>query len=60
MPKKCCIYGCKTNYTSEENSDHRDKIPVYQFPKARDERERWKKVVPNANLNVTDNTVVCQ
>ena len=60
MPKKCCIYGCQTNYTSEENSDHRDKIPVYRFPKARDERERWKKVVPNANLNVTDNTVVCQ
>ena len=60
MPKKCCNYGCEVNYTSEENSDHRDKIPVYRFPKARDERERWKNVVPNANLNVTDNTVVCR
>ena len=42
------------------NTVNTDKIPVYQFPKAGDEREQCKKVVPNANLNVTDNNVVCQ
>lgn len=37
-----------------------NKIPVYRFPKNKDEREQWIKSVPNANLNVTNNTVICQ
>ena len=37
-----------------------NKIPVYCFPKNKDEREQWIKSVPNGNLNVTNNTVICQ
>ena len=37
-----------------------NKIPVYRFPKNKDEREQWIKSVPNANLNVTNNTVIFQ
>ena len=37
-----------------------NKIPVYCFPKNKDKRKQWIKSVPNANLNVTNNTVICQ
>ena len=37
-----------------------NKILVYRFQKNKDEREQWIKSVPNANLNVTNNTVICQ
>ena len=37
-----------------------NKIPVYCFPKNRQEREQWIKSVLNANLNITYNTVICQ
>ena len=56
MPKKCCVFACRTNYKDQQN----DKISVYRFPKDQDERERWRKSIPNANLKVTDNTVICQ
>ena len=37
-----------------------NKIPIYHFPKKTREREQWIKSVANANLNVTNNTVICQ
>ena len=38
-----------------------NEIPVYCFPKnKRRVREQWINSVPNANLNVTNNTVICQ
>ena len=49
-----------------------DKILVYRFPKKKTktkkkkkqrererEREQWIKSVPNANLNVTNNIIIC-
>ena len=74
MGKKCCVYGCDTNYASAkkrkkehnhegENCDiniSESKIAVYRFPKDEDERERWVKVIPNANLKVTNDTVICE
>ena len=40
--------------------DKINKIAVYRFVKNKDEKEQWIKSVPNANLNVTNNTVICQ
>ena len=57
MGKKCCVYACKMNYSSKKLK--RDKISVYHFPKDETEREKWIKAIPNANLRVSKNTVVC-
>ena len=38
MGKKCCIYACKTDCSSQELKT--DKISVYSFPK--DETEKGK------------------
>ena len=57
MGKKCCVYACKTNYSSKKLK--RDKTSVYHFPKDETEREKWIKAIPNANLRVSKNTVVC-
>ena len=67
MGRKCCIYGCKTNYESEKKGyvTGGDKVPVFRFPSEKtdpDGRQKWidtvKKV--NANLTVNNNTVVCE
>ena len=34
-------------------------MPRFRFPKDPSEREAWAKCIPNDNLRVTDNTVVC-
>ena len=68
MPRKSCVFACKTNYRSQQDKTmcgKNNKIPVYRFSKKHRrererEREQWIKSVPNANLNVTNNTVICQ
>ena len=63
MPWKCCVFACKTNYRSQQDKTmcgEINKIPVYHFQKNKDNREQWIISVPNANLNVTNNTVICQ
>ena len=57
MGKKFCVYACKTNYSSEKLKS--DKILVYLFPKDEKEKEKWIKAVPNANLRVSKDIVVC-
>ena len=59
MVKKCCIYGCTSNYESEKKKTGLY-VPVYRFPKSTTEREKWIKSIPNANLRVNANTVVCE
>ena len=70
MVKKCCVYGCPTNYTSEKmkrktdtnqlgSGESKPKVSVYRLPKTEEERERWIKVIPNANLKVMNDTVIC-
>ena len=56
MPRKCCIYACCTNYDSQ---DENAKIPVYCLPKDDEERAKWIKAIPNANLTVNGDTVIC-
>ena len=63
MFQKCCMFAYKTNYRSLQDKTmcgEINKILVYHFPKIKDKREQWIKSVPNANLNVTNNTVICQ
>ena len=60
MPKKFCVYGCKTNYQSTKNNNSFEKIPVYRFPKDKEQRNIWIQSIPNSNLLVTDETVICQ
>lgn len=62
MPRKCCVFACKTNYSSETSRSSK-RVSVFRFPNndsAADERERWIKAVPNANLIVNKNTVICE
>ena len=54
MGRKCCVYACKTNYSTEKLKS--DKILVDRFPK--DEKEKWIKAIPNANLRASKETVV--
>jgi len=57
MPKKCCVYACQTNYKSKRDGE---KLSVFRFPKNSDERKLWMQAVPNANLSVGNNTVICE
>ena len=47
----------KCMYSSEKLKS--DKISVYRFPKDEPEKEKWIKAIPNANLRVSKDTVVC-
>ena len=59
MPKKCCVYACRTNYNSEKTKGC-DKLSVFRFPTNTDEQQKWIQAVPNANLKVTKSTVICE
>ena len=63
MLQKCHVFAGKTNSRSQQDKTmcgEINKIPVHCFPKSKDEGEQWIKSVPNASLNVTNNTVICQ
>ena len=57
MPRKCCVYGCNSNYKSTEVH-----YSVFSFP--RDEtftlRREWIRKIPNANFNLIKYTCVCE
>lgn len=59
--KKCCIFGCKTNYLSQEEEKQKlgKKLSVYRFPSNENEKKRWISVIPNNRLIVKKHTVVC-
>ena len=56
MGKKCCVYACKANYSSEKLK--KDKISVYRFSKDETKKEKWIKATRNANLRVKKDTAV--
>ena len=60
MGKKCCVYGCKTNYKSVKGSSGEQKVSVYRFPKEDCVREAWISAIPNRDFSVSKDTVVCQ
>ena len=60
MGEKCCVYGCKTNYSSKKACDGERKLSVYRFPKDETERAAWISVIPNANFTAKTDTVICE
>lgn len=54
MPRKCCVFGCKSNYDSQEKNP----ITTYSFPTDPGESERWRKSLPNY-VTITKYTAVC-
>lgn len=61
MGKKCCVYGCKTGYLSQKGLGSTNKAtPVFRFPKDEGEKKAWIQAIPNANLVVSRETVVCE
>ena len=60
MGKKCCVYGCKTNYSSEKGCSDERKVSVFRFPTKEVDRQAWVGAIPNAELTVGKNSVVCE
>ena len=58
MPYKCCVPRCKSNYLTEERE--KGKVSVYRFPPDEEEKLKWIKAIPRANLTVSNNTRVCR
>ena len=56
MGKKCCVYACKANYSSEKLK--KEKISVYRFSKDETKKEKWIKATHNPNLRVSKDTAV--
>ena len=61
MPRKCCVYACKTNYDSKKCSatSSCEKIPMFRLPSDKEEKNKWIQAVPNADLTISSNTVIC-
>ena len=54
MPNKCCVPGCKGNYTSEY------KVHVFSFPLDRDLCRKWIAAIPRVDFTPTKYTKVCE
>ena len=53
MPRKCCVYGCKSIYKSTEV-----RYSVFTFPRDETLRREWIRKISNANFNPTKYTCV--
>lgn len=42
MPRKCCVYGCYSNYDSQKES-----VKMFTFPSDVEEMNSWKQALPN-------------
>ncbi|GFO13682.1 hypothetical protein PoB_004018700 [Plakobranchus ocellatus] len=51
MPRKCSVYGCRSGYDSERQSQ-KEKIKVYGFPSDVEECRQWISALPNDNIEV--------
>ena len=60
MGKKCCVYGCKTNYLSDKGSGTVRKLSVFRFPSDESDKNAWISAIPNDKLVVSKDTVVCE
>lgn len=59
MPFHCCVPGCRGNYSkTKETSEER--VSVFKFPTDVALRNKWIRAIPRANLEVSNNTVVCE
>ena len=58
MPEKCCVPGCRGNY--QATAEHEEvKVSVFRCPKDPELRAKWIRLIPRANLQIHDKTVVC-
>ena len=55
MPFKCCVYGCKSNYSSSESSH----TQVFRFPTSEESRNEWIKALPNKDFIFSENKRIC-
>ena len=58
MPRKCCVFTCKSNFASTDVS-----LRAFRFPSDEEEKRLWINALPNSNItqeNVTKNMVVCE
>lgn len=53
MPQKCCVPGCKSNYSSQEY------VSVFTFPSDPDLKEKWIQQIGRKDYVVNKNSVVC-
>ena len=63
MPLKCCVPLCSSNYeTKEKNKVVKTKeyVPMYRFPKDKEEQTLWKRQIPRVDLVVTKHSAVCR
>ncbi len=54
MCRKFSVFGCKSNYDTQQES-----VTVYTFPQDEDKLARWLAALSNG-VNITDNSVVCR
>ena len=54
MVYKCCIVGCRSDYTAEEANT------AFSFPKDKDIRERWIKFVNRKDWLSTSSSYICK
>ena len=53
MPRKCSVYGCKSNYDSTE-----ERYSVFTFRRDETLRREWIRTIPNMILTPTKYTCV--
>ncbi|XP_043251504.1 uncharacterized protein LOC122396851 [Colletes gigas] len=57
MPRRCCVPGCKGNYSSTLKSDNY--ISVFLFPKDEELRKKWIAAIPRKHWTPTKYSAVC-
>ena len=61
MVRKCSVYGCKTNYASQQRDEPSKPTTIYGFPDNPEERAKRVESLPRqkAIADVTRNKGVC-
>ena len=59
MVNKCCVPLCDGNYLKKSNNGE-SKVSVYRLPKSEEEKLRWIKAIPRANLEDCKDPFVCE
>ena len=64
MPRHCVTYfneeKCRTNYLATKKLPAGDKLPVYRFPRNKQEQKRWLESLPNVpTLEISDHVGIC-
>ena len=56
MPYKCCVYGCTTNYLTDQSTE---KCIMHSFPKDELKRNSWIQALPNKDFVYTESKRIC-